>query len=58
LATVQQLCHRSRNPLTALWITHRLDELDHADGASLMKKGRIGPWEKGPALRRTLKALA
>ena len=47
LATVQQLCHRSLNPLTALWITHRLDELDHADGAALMKKGMVGPWEKG-----------
>jgi energy-coupling factor transport system ATP-binding protein len=58
LATVQQLCHRSLNPLTALWITHRLDELDHADGAALMRKGAIGPWEKGLALRRTLKALA
>ena len=58
LATVQQLCHRSLNPLTALWITHRLDELDHADGAALMKKGMVGPWEKGLSLRRTLKALA
>ncbi len=58
LATVQQLCHRSVNPLTALWITHRLDELDHADGAALMKKGMIGPWEKCLALRRMLKALA
>ena len=31
LTAVQQLCHRSSNPLTALWITHRLGELDHAD---------------------------
>ena len=32
LAAVQQLCHRSKYPLTALWVTHRLDELTHADG--------------------------
>ena len=58
LAAVQQLCHRSRNPLTALWITHRLDELDHADGAACMNQGKTGPWEKGLSLRRRLKALA
>ncbi len=58
LATVQQLCHRSCNPLTALWITHRLDELDHADGAALMDAGKIRGWEKGISLRRKLKALA
>jgi energy-coupling factor transport system ATP-binding protein len=58
LATVQQLCHRSTNPLTALWVTHRLDELDHADGAARMEKGRIGAWCQGPQLRRNLQPLA
>lgn len=27
--------------LTALWVTHRLDELDYADGAFLLQKGQI-----------------
>ena len=58
LATVQQLCHHSRNPLTAIWITHRLDELDHADGAAVMRKGKIGNWETGHVLRRSLMTLA
>ena len=58
LAAVQQLCHRSQTPLTALWVTHRLDELDHADGAARMEKGRIGPWRNGEKLRRQLQPLA
>ena len=58
LATVQQLCHRSKAPLTALWVTHRLGELDHADGAARMEKGRIGPWSSGSHVRRNLEPLA
>ncbi len=27
--------------LTALWVTHRLDELDYADGAVLLEKGHV-----------------
>jgi len=27
--------------VTALWVTHRLEELRHADGASLMEEGRV-----------------
>ncbi len=58
LSTVQQLCHRSKSPLTALWITHRLGELDHADGAARMERGRIGAWQNGPSLRSRLEPLA
>ena len=58
LSTVQQLCHRSKSPLTALWITHRLEELDHADGAARMERGRVGSWHSGPALRTRLEPLA
>jgi energy-coupling factor transport system ATP-binding protein len=58
LAAVQQLCHRSKHPLTALWVTHRLDELTHADGAARMEKGRISPWTNGETLRRQLQPLA
>jgi energy-coupling factor transport system ATP-binding protein len=27
--------------ITALWVTHRLEELDYADGAFLLEKGRV-----------------
>ena len=41
--------------VTALWVTHRLDELRGADGASLMDAGRVvasgAPAEVAAALR-------
>mgnify|MGYP001554831458 CR=1 FL=1 len=58
LSTVQRLCHRSQSPLTALWVTHRLEELDSADAAARMENGRIGPWESGRQLRQRLQPLA
>jgi len=39
VAQVQQLV-KSRG-LTALWVTHRLDELDYCDGAFLLEKGKV-----------------
>ena len=54
LAAVQELCRRPEAPLTALWITHRLEELDHCDAAARMDAGRIGPWTSGQELRRRL----
>lgn len=27
--------------VTALWVTHRLEELEHADGAVYMEDGRV-----------------
>ena len=56
LAAVKDLCHRPSHPLTALWITHRLEELDHADGAARMTNGRIEPWQNGRELRHRLRA--
>ena len=54
LTTVEHLCRSSPEPLTALWITHRLEELDHCDAAARMDAGRIGPWTSGQELRRRL----
>ena len=56
LEAVRTLCHRPHQPLTALWITHRLDELTCADGAAQMQSGRIGRWRTGHALRQHLQA--
>ena len=58
LQTVQKLCRRKTNPITAIWITHRLEELQHCDGAARMEKGRIGPWQSGDLLMEDLKTLA
>jgi energy-coupling factor transport system ATP-binding protein len=54
LALIRRLTNRADQPLTALWITHRLEELASCDGAALMREGRVGPWQPGPALARRL----
>jgi energy-coupling factor transport system ATP-binding protein len=54
LALIRRLTSRADQPLTALWITHRLEELEDCDGAALMQEGRVGPWQRGPALARQL----
>ncbi|WP_353292753.1 ABC transporter ATP-binding protein [Synechococcus sp. M16CYN] len=54
LNTVRELCHDPVKPITAFWITHRLDELSQADGAAQMSMGRIGPWTSGPELGQRL----
>jgi energy-coupling factor transport system ATP-binding protein len=57
LQLIRQLCQPGPAALTALWITHRLEELELCDGAARMTGGRIGPWESGTALRRSLTPL-
>ena len=54
LGLLRQLTQRSQAPLAALWVTHRLEELEHCDGAALMGAGRAGPWQSGASLRRQL----
>jgi energy-coupling factor transport system ATP-binding protein len=57
LDLIRGLCSRPSQPLTALWITHRLEELDHCDGAARMEGGRIDSWQEGRRLRRDLAPL-
>ena len=54
LDAVLRLCHHDSDPLTALWITHRLEELDRADGATCMQQGQIQDWMEGKELRQRL----
>jgi len=54
LDLIRRLCRPEEGRLSALWITHRLEELERCDGAARMEAGRIGAWQSGPALRRTL----
>jgi len=45
------------NPVTALWVTHRLEELQYADGVSFMDGGRI-VWTGSPEnAEKTMRAL-
>lgn len=57
LALIRGLCSRPEAPLTALWITHRLEELAHCDGAARMERGQMGPWQKGSQLAGSLRPL-
>ena len=45
-----------RYHLTALWVTHRLDELDYCDGAFLLSSGRVVSQGSPDKLRRQLLA--
>ena len=57
LQLLWQLTHRANAPLTALWITHRLEELQRCDGAALMEHGAVGRWQNGPVLAQQLDPL-
>ncbi len=51
---VQQLV-KSRQ-MTALWVTHRLDELDYCDGAFLLESGRIVAQGDPQAIKQRLQS--
>jgi energy-coupling factor transport system ATP-binding protein len=53
VAAVQKLVKETG--ITALWVTHRLNELEYADGAFLLEKGRVT--DRGDALRLREKLL-
>ncbi|MBL1173491.1 energy-coupling factor ABC transporter ATP-binding protein [Pantanalinema sp. GBBB05] len=55
VAQVQKLV-KSRN-LTALWVTHRLDELDYCDGAFLLEQGKVVDQGDPQRLRQRLMQL-
>ncbi|MEO1692429.1 MAG: ABC transporter ATP-binding protein [Cyanobacteria bacterium J06631_6] len=46
----------ARRGLTALWVTHRLEELDYCDGAFLLEKGRVTAQGEPQALKAKLLA--
>ncbi|MFM1800261.1 MAG: hypothetical protein RLZZ117_2539 [Cyanobacteriota bacterium] len=57
LALIRSLCDRRPTPLTALWVTHRLEELTSADGAARMDMGRVGAWHGGADAARAFGLL-
>ena len=54
LEIVKKLTNSTQSPRTAIWITHRLEELLYCDGAAVMENGRVGPWLSGSDLMNQL----
>ena len=46
LQTIKNLTKSKENPLTALWITHRQEELIYADAVAEMKNGNLSEWRE------------
>ena len=58
LKVVKKLTSSSVDPITAIWVTHRLEELFFCDGAAILKNGRISKWKSGAKVFQELKSLA
>ncbi|MBO6959598.1 MAG: ABC transporter ATP-binding protein [Prochlorococcus marinus CUG1438] len=46
LKTIKDLTNNHKNPLSALWITHRYEELNCADAVAELKNGVLSKWQK------------
>ena len=46
LEIIKNLTNNKKNSFTALWITHRLEELSYADAVAEMKNGNLSDWQK------------
>ena len=58
LKVVKKLTTSSVDPVTAVWVTHRLEELSYCDGAAILKNGSISKWNTGSKVFQELKSLA
>ena len=58
LKVVKKLTSSSTYPITAIWVTHRLEELFFCDGAAIVKDGGISMWKSGSKVFQELKSLA
>jgi len=58
LKVVKKLTNSSTNPMTAIWVTHRLEELFFCDGAAIVKNGGISKWNSGSKVFQEIKSLA
>ncbi len=58
LRVVKKLTNSSVDPITAIWVTHRLEELFVCDGAAIVKNGGISKWHSGSKVFQQLKSLA
>ena len=58
MKVVKKLTSSSADPITAIWVTHRLEELFFCDGAAIIKNGSISKWNSGSKVFQELKSLA
>tara|TARA_Y100001968_G_scaffold319327_1_gene350676 strand:- start:9 stop:698 length:690 start_codon:yes stop_codon:yes gene_type:complete len=58
LKVVKKLTSSTSDPITAIWVTHRLEELQFCDGAAIVKNGAISSWNSGLKVFQQLKSLA
>ncbi len=58
LKLVKKLTSSSVDPITAIWVTHRLEELFFCDGAAILTNGSISKWNSGSKVFQELKSLA
>ena len=58
LKVVKKLTTSSVDPVTAVWVTHRLEELSFCDGAAILRNGSISRWNTGSKVFQELKSLA
>ena len=58
LKVMKKLTSSTADPITAIWVTHRLEELYFCDGAAIVEKGGISNWNSGSKVFQELKSLA
>ncbi len=58
LKIVKKLTSSSVEPITAIWVTHRLEELFSCDGAAILRNGGMSKWDSGSKVFQELKSLA
>ena len=46
LKTIKNLTGDPKKPLSALWITHRYEELNYADAVAELRNGFLSPWQE------------
>ena len=52
LKIIRRLTQTATNPLTVLWITHRLEELKYSNQFATMKNGRLSNWKNSNNLKK------
>ena len=53
IQTIKNLTQSKEKPLTALWITHRREELSYADAIAEMKNGNLSKWKESSKFKYT-----
>ena len=55
LKVIKKLTSSPTDPITAIWVTHRLEELFFCDGGATLKNGQISEWNSGSKVFQELK---